>query len=102
MNDHISKPRMVRFCTRALGEEEFAAIARHIADCRACLGLYQEVFRERRDYAPVSFDLSAQWAPPGGHLGYEDLVLYVEGRLRGKAREMTEAHLEACARCRWD
>ena len=42
MSVHPSEPEMKAFCAKALTPEAAAAVATHLAECRACLGVYRE------------------------------------------------------------
>jgi hypothetical protein len=100
MSDHISMPQMENFYARALAVPELTGVAEHMAGCAACRQLFRDVFRRRRGYAPVSFNLSPEAWLKNEHLEYEQVVSYVESKADETERELIDLHLKGCARCR--
>lgn len=102
MSDHISEPQMEKFYARTLEVPELTRIAGHLATCAHCRQAFHEVFQQRRDYAPVAFNLSPEAWLKNEHLTYEQLAPYVEERMDEIEHEMLDIHLKSCARCRED
>ncbi|HMX25080.1 MAG TPA: tetratricopeptide repeat protein [Blastocatellia bacterium] len=99
MATHFNRTEAERFYARTLNTTRMAAWGAHIAECAACLALYQEVFEQKRNYAPVVINLSPAIWLKDEHLDYESLVAYAEGSLNVDEREITEMHLQLCRPC---
>lgn len=100
MPDHVSTLKMEKFCARSLEISELASVAEHLEACTDCRELFHEIFQRRRDYAPIAFNLSPEAWLKHEHLEHEQLVPYVEDRLSEAEREILDAHLRSCNRCR--
>jgi hypothetical protein len=93
---------MEKFCARVLQAPEMAAIAEHLSHCAACQFLFHETFQRRRNYSPVTINLSPEYWFRDDHLDYEQMVELVENRLDDKDQGIINIHLEACAQCSED
>lgn len=102
MATHINRTEAERFCARTLATKKMAALGTHIAECAACFALHQEVFEQKRNYAPVVISLSPAIWLKDEHLDYEDLVAYADGSLTRDEGQMAERHLQLCRHCRAD
>ncbi|MCI0659903.1 MAG: zf-HC2 domain-containing protein [Acidobacteria bacterium] len=102
MTAHMSKQQMEKFCARILQAPEMVAIAEHLSDCASCQLQFHETFQRRRNFAPVTIDLSPHFWFKDDHLEYEQMVGMVENTLDDEDREIIDIHLETCARCRED
>ena len=100
MTDHISPNRMEEFCARTLSAAEFVAVGKHLARCEICTQTFREVFRERRNYAPVSVNLSLEHQLKDDHLEDDQVAAFVGDGLDEVEREMADLHLRTCASCR--
>lgn len=94
MSVHPSEPEMKAFCAKALAPEEAAAIATHLAECRACLGAYREGVGQGRRGGPAGSSVL------GGHLTEEQVSVLASPETEAGAEPGAKAHLAACARCR--
>jgi len=102
MTAHVSNPQMEKFCARVLQAPEMAAIAEHLSHCAVCQFLFHETFQRRRNYSPVTINLSPEYWFRDDHLDYEQMVELVENRLDDVDQGIINIHLEACARCSED
>jgi len=102
MSDHVSSEEMEGFCARTSESSEWRAVAAHLAACPACLQLFSETFRRRRNHAPAVINLSPEQWLKDEHLEYEDLVDLADGKLDQIEGEMVSTHLKACGRCQED
>jgi len=99
MIDHMSNMQIEKFCARVLPAPEMVAIAEHISNCASCQLLFHETSRRRRNFAPVTIDLSPEFWFRDDHLDYEQMVALVENTLDDEDRKVINIHLETCARC---
>lgn len=102
MSDHVSSEEMEGFCAHTLESSEWRAVAAHLAACAACVQLFRETFRHRRNHAPAVINLSSEQWLKDEHLEYEDLVDLADGKLDQIEGEMVSTHLKACGRCQED
>ncbi len=102
MTEHVSPPRMERFCVSALPESELAEIAGHLAVCAACEHEFAATLRRQRGSASLSFTLAPEFWLRHEHLDYERLVEIAEDKLDATDREMVDIHLKICPTCRED
>ena len=100
MTDHISPNRMEEFCARTLSATEFVAVGKHLAHCEICTQTFREVFRERRNYVPVSVNLSLEHQLKDEHLEDDQVSAFVDNGLDEIEREMANLHLKTCVNCR--
>lgn len=102
MIDHVSREQIEEFCARTLDAPELTAVGGHISLCEQCFQLFQEVFQQRRNHAPIRINLSPDHWFKDEHLDYEQLVDFVDERMDEGEREITSIHLRMCTRCRGD
>jgi len=94
MSVHPSEPEMKAFCAKALTPEAAAAVATHLAECRACLGVYREGAGQGRRGGPAGSSVL------GGHLTEDQVSVLASPETEAGAEPGAKAHLAACARCR--
>lgn len=100
MVEHISRMHIEKFHARALDVPEMIATWEHLDACDDCHRLFQEVFRSRRQGAPITFNLSPEYWLKDDHFDYEMLAAYIDKTLDGEMREIADIHLKACSDCR--
>ncbi len=100
MTDHISPNRMEEFCARTLSAPEFVAVGKHLAHCEICTQTFREVLGKRRNYVPVSVNLSLEHQLKDDHLEDGQVASFVDDGLDDIEREMADLHLKTCAICR--
>ncbi len=98
MKNHISQEDIERYRQGNLSITELLAIDDHIASCRTCRlrggnGQIKKVYQTWRKFLHPKTTLLT-------HLTYEQLCLYVDGKLTVIDRKMIDAHLETCVRCK--
>src|SRR5690349_4006125 len=97
MTDHVSPNRMEEFCARTLSATEFVAVGKHLAHCEICTQTFREVLRERRNYVPVSVNLSLEHQLKDDHLEDSQVAFFIDNGLDEVEREMADIHLRTCA-----
>ena len=102
MTAHMSNTQMEKFCARVLPAPEMVAFAEHLSNCASCQLLFHETFQRRRNYAPVTINLSPEFWFRDDHLEYEQMVGLVENTLDDEEQKIINIHLETCMRCSGD
>lgn len=100
MVEHISRMHIEKFHARTLGVPEMIATWEHLDACDDCHRLFQEVFRSRRQGAPITFNLSPEYWLKDEHFDYEMLAAYIDKTLDSEMREIADIHLTVCSDCR--
>lgn len=86
---HLDEGQLDRYRRRACAPDELLAADEHIAKCDRC-------------FASVRADagtIELPDAPDDGHLTYDELEAFVDGRADGEDVERIALHAEQCARC---
>ncbi|MBO0859668.1 MAG: zf-HC2 domain-containing protein [Chloracidobacterium sp.] len=99
MTAHTSNTQMEKFRARVLPAPEMVAVAEHVSNCDSCRLLFRETSQRRRNFAPVTVNLSPEFWFRDDHLEYEQMVGLVDGTLEDEDRKIINIHLEICARC---
>ncbi len=102
MAEHISRTQIEKFHARTLDVPEMVAAWEHLDTCGDCHQLFQDVFRSRRQGAPITFSLSPEYWFKDDHFDYETLAAYIDKTLDGEMREIADIHLKVCGDCRRD
>jgi hypothetical protein len=100
MAEHISRRQIEKFHARTLDVPEMIATWEHLDACDDCHRLFQEVFRSRRQGAPITFNLSPEYWLKDEHFDYEMLAAYIDKTLDGEMLEIAYIHLKVCSDCR--
>jgi len=100
MVEHISRMHIEKFHARTLDVPEMIATWEHLDACDDCHRLFQEVFRSRRQGAPITFNLSPEYWLKDEHFDYEMLAAYIDKTLDSEMREIADIHLTVCGDCR--
>lgn len=96
---HMSNTQIEKFCARVLPAPEMVAVAEHISNCASCRLLFHETSQRRRNFTPITINLSPEFCFRDDHLDYEQMVGLVEDTLDDEDRKIISIHLETCARC---
>jgi hypothetical protein len=100
MAEHISRMHIEKFHARTLDVPEMIATWEHLDACDDCHRIFQEVFRSRRQGAPITFNLSPEYWLRDEHFDYETLAAYIDKTLDSEMREIADIHLTVCSDCR--
>ena len=100
MNAHLHPNQIEGFYDRRLETAEMIADWEHLDTCDDCHRLFRDVFRERRQGAPVTLNLSPAYWFRDEHFDYETMAGYADETLDGEMREVAELHLRMCGNCR--
>ena len=95
MPTHLSRETLEAYNRKALPASDLLAASRHLAGCRECAGR----LRAHTGHAGVP-SLAAD--DDDGHLSYEQIEAYVDGRLSATLRAEIDAHLGLCRHCAGD
>jgi hypothetical protein len=96
---HMSNMQIEKFRARVLPAPEMVTVAEHLSNCASCQLLFRETSQRKRNFAPVTINLSPEFWFRDDHLDYEQMVGLVENTLDGEDRKIINIHLETCARC---
>ena len=103
MSEHLSTEQMRRYHDRILPFVETLRLNEHLASCDKCHWQYEKLYQLPSKFAPIEVNLSEVADDEPLHLLFEEeIVPYVEGRLKGPGREIVESHMGLCARCKRD
>lgn len=91
---HLTPEQMRQYESRELAPDEVASVHKHLGACAQC----RRILRGKLGQIPIPAEALAM--PEPLHLGYEELVAYMDGTTAGHAaRERAEAHLFLCSAC---
>ncbi len=99
MPEHLSAQLIARYGRRALSPAELLAADDHLAICAACRQRASEAGNWSAACAALRADLRQAASAAPEHLGYEQIVAYVDHALDETAGEIVESHLESCRQC---
>lgn len=98
--EHITEDKFVAYGNRSLAPAETLALQKHIGACEMCrenltrkFDIAKSVSALRNDFAFDDF-----WDEPE-HLPYEQLALFVDGKLDAVEQEIAESHFAICGEC---
>ena len=99
MAQHLSPELIERYRERNRSARELLEVDDHLSACGDC----RERIRSESELQTAVLSLRTQLsaAPPAepGHLGYEELEAYVDGRLEDVDLEIVRSHLDLCPQC---
>jgi Putative zinc-finger len=100
-SEHLTEEIIERYGAKQSPADEFLAVGEHAASCENCRKLL-----ERAVNAEAAFTgLHAQFSNTNffdnapEHLPYEQLALYVDGKLDDVEKEIADSHLSICENC---
>ena len=102
MSTHLSESQLERFSVGALKDDELTWVATHVADCKTCHKAFVEELRYRVGSGPFMFSLEPEFWFRHDHLEFEDLVSIADETEDWELKEIYDAHLRTCERCRED
>ncbi|MGI8641740.1 MAG: hypothetical protein ACR2MG_17570 [Pyrinomonadaceae bacterium] len=101
--EHISAEAIERYAIRKSALAEMLAVQRHIAVCEMCREKLAEAFDAEKAFVGLQNELAFDdFSDEPEHLPYEQLALFVDGKLDAVESEITESHLAICAECKKD
>jgi len=95
MTTHLSPEELEAFRRKTLSAQGVLAASRHLADCEECVA-------RLRAQTGATTAPSLTGEDDEGHLGYEQIEAYVDGRLPPRARAAVDEHLSQCRHCAGD
>lgn len=103
VHEHITTEAIERYAARASEPTEMLAVQRHAASCEMCREKLTRTFDAENAFAGLrnNFALDDS-ADDFEHLPYEQLALFVDGKMDDVDREIAESHLAICAECERD
>lgn len=96
MSEHLSQDDMQNYLDRSLGPEKLVIADDHLAECDVCRE------KARSSGGRQMADLSQLLADPDlhdGHLSYEQLESYVDGKIGEIEKEIVDFHKGVCRGC---
>jgi len=101
--EHITEENFTFYKRRELAAAETLAVQKHVAACETCrerlareTGATKAFSALRNDFAFGDFSAEQE------HLPYEQLALFVDGKLDAVDCEIAESHFAVCAECTKD
>lgn len=105
---HLSKQQIARYCERQVSPEELIQMDDHLSECPACRAQLASSFDMRA--ASVSATLprlagssAVSGSPRGsvlsGHVTYEQLEAFLDGKATAVENETLRAHVDSCRVC---
>ncbi len=97
--NHLTEPQITAYRDRALTSEERATVSSHMEGCEPC----RTRVRNARNVVGAAASAAIQFLPTNetesGHLTYEEMAAYVDGKADEAVREVVEGHAQFCERC---
>lgn len=101
--EHISNEAFERYNARRSDAAETLEVQAHIGECAACREKLAQVFDAEKAFAGLRNDFAFDdFADEPEHLPYENLALFVDGKMDEVEREIAESHLAICENCARD
>lgn len=102
MTEHLSTPRLERFCVRALSPGELILSTQHLESCQPCRRHYQRMNEMRRGGSTIRITLAPEVWLRHEHLDYDQLVALADHTIDADEFQLVYLHIKVCARCRED
>lgn len=101
---HISDEISEAYANRTLGATEFLAVQTHLDNCGECRERIAQTAGIAAHVNALASQINSDWltADEPEHLPYEQLALYLDGKLDEVDREISDSHLFVCAQCTTD
>ena len=102
MSHHLSALQIKQLAVSALPEDDLAAAAVHVAECKSCDQRFSDELKRQRGSGPFSFTLEPEFWFRNDHLDFDQLVGLAENTFDEETREIIDIHLSTCESCRED
>ncbi len=102
-SEHISTEAFERYAARTSAPTETLAVQRHVAACEMCREKLAQFFDAEKAFVGLQNDFAFDdFAGEPEHLPYEQLALFVDGKLDAVENEIMQSHLAICLECEKD
>lgn len=99
---HLTAETIERYGAKKSSPAEFLAASDHLAACAECRQKLEFAVSAQAAFAGLQSQFAALSDEDFTHLPYEQLALYVDGKMDSVEREIADSHLAVCENCRED
>ena len=97
MKYHVSDAQIRSYRAQALAPSELLEVSDHFSSCEACRARMASPAELRAQVSAIHTLLETETS--AGHLTYDEIAAYVDGRMAREAAERVELHARECQSC---
>ena len=100
--EHPSAQQLADYVQGLSPAQDALQVDRHVASCNQCRSLIQQLRAAQTEASVLRKVCASEGAKYLGCLTFDDLVLFIDGKLDDIDRSLVESHIQECAWCSED